>query len=128
MHEQENNSRDYVSSEHEDGDRSILKVSEEDGFLLDGILEQPSSNSFCRKWLGHLIFTAIWIISLLIAVILLRHDGNQAEVGLANVFDTELREFESPSRFGYFFGVLLSPNQALCSQHWKSRKSAFLVT
>ncbi|KAJ9485798.1 hypothetical protein VN97_g7570 [Penicillium thymicola] len=122
MHEQENNSRDYVSSEHEGGDRSILKVSEEDGFLLDGILEQPSSNSFCRKWLGHLIFTAIWIISLLIAVILLRHDGNQAEVvGLAGVFDTELRPMQSAlevQKIRFSGNLIFDDNGTLIEQFW----------
>lgn len=102
MYEKENNSRDYVSSDHEDEDRNSLRASEvEEGFLSGSILDrsqQLSSNTFYRKWVGHLFFTVIWVISLFAAVILLRYDGNHAKVGLANIFDTELREWKSTPR------------------------------
>ncbi|KAJ5725091.1 uncharacterized protein N7483_006448 [Penicillium malachiteum] len=98
MYPKESGSHDYASSEHEDEERSSLEVYEEGGFLSSRILDRSQelpSNSFSQKWLGHLIFTAIWIILLFIAVILLKHDSNRAEVSLASVFDTELRPIQS---------------------------------
>ncbi|KAJ6031699.1 hypothetical protein N7540_002431 [Penicillium herquei] len=127
MYPKEKNFPHYASPEHEVEERNSLEVSEEDGFLSSGIFDSsqqlPSNYPFSQKWLGHLIFTAIWIISLFIAVILLKYDNNQAEVSLASVFDTELRPIQSAlelQKIRFSGNLVVDDNGTLLETSWDS--------
>ncbi|KAJ5614790.1 hypothetical protein N7528_008444 [Penicillium herquei] len=122
MYPQENSSQDFASSEDEE--RNSLEASEEDGFLSRGLLDRSQhlpSNSFSRKWLGHLIFTAVWIISLFTAVLLLKRDGNQAEHCLASAFDTELLPAQSAlevQKVRFSGNLVMLDNGTLLATSW----------
>ncbi|KAJ6127877.1 hypothetical protein N7471_009094 [Penicillium samsonianum] len=124
MYEDVNTSRDYVSPEQEDEERSSFKLSEEDGFLSDRKVDrsqQPCSSFLWREWRGYVLFSVIWIVLLLISVVLSRYTVTEAKVSIANVLPTELQPLQSvlkTEKIRFSGRLVYDDNGTLVQEYW----------